>query len=375
MAYKDKILQKLLTRKSENAFRTLTVREGLVDFFSNDYLGFARDKDLHERILSKEKEYALQVCNGSTGSRLLSGNSKLAEEIEKQLAIFLEVERTLIFNSGYNANVGVLSALPQKGDTILYDELIHASLKDGARLSFADRMSFRHNDLEDLERKIKKASGDIFVVVESIYSMDGDQAPLKELVRIAKQYNACVIVDEAHSTGTCGPQGKGLVIAENLKDGVDIRIHTFGKAMGIHGACVAGSAVLIDYLINFSRPFIYTTAFAPHAFFSVQAAFEKLQQSENVIAALNKNIRLLSDGLSKHEGYIASTSSIHVLKTGGNDLVKQLAQSIQEQGFDVRPILSPTVKKGEERLRVCVHAFNTEKQISDLLTCVKTHLV
>ena len=375
MSYKDKIAQKLQARKSENAFRTLTVREGLIDFFSNDYIGFARDKELHARIQQKEKAYALEVCNGSTGSRLLSGSSRLSAEVEEQLAAFLQVERALLFNSGYNANVGVLSALPQKGDTILYDELIHASLKDGARLSFADRISFRHNDLEDFGRKIKKAKGDIFVVVESIYSMDGDQAPLRELVAIAKQYDACIIVDEAHSTGTCGPQGRGLVIAAGLQNDIDIRIHTFGKAMGIHGACVAASGMLIDYLINFSRPFIYTTAFAPHAFFSVQAAFEKLQESESAIAALNRNIQLLSDGLSQHACYILSTSSIHVLKAGGNDLVKQLAQTIQQQGFDVRPILSPTVKKGEERVRFCVHAFNTEKQISDLLACVNTHLI
>ncbi len=374
MSYKDKISQKLLARKAENALRTLTIREGLIDFFSNDYIGFARNKTLHEAIQNKEKAYAPQVCNGSTGSRLLSGNSRLAEEVESYLAEFLQTERTLLFNSGYNANVGVLSALPQKGDTILYDELIHASLKDGARLSFADRLSFRHNDVQDLERKIAKAKGDIFVVAESIYSMDGDEAPLHDIVRIAKQYNACVIIDEAHATGTCGPQGRGLVIEQNVQNDIDIRVHTFGKAMGIHGACVAGSAELIEYLINFSRPFIYTTAFAPHAFFSVYAAFEQLRQSEETIAALHKNIQLLTAGLAKHACYIPSTSAIHVLKIGGNDLVKELAKAIQQNGFDVRPILSPTVKKGEERLRFCIHAFNTEQQIADLLTCIENHL-
>jgi 8-amino-7-oxononanoate synthase len=375
MSYKDTISKKLAARKSENAFRTLSVREGLVDFFSNDYIGFARNKELQKEIHSKELNYNLEVCNGSTGSRLLSGNSALAESVEQYLAHFFRVESTLLFNSGYAANLGVLSALPQKGDTILYDELIHASLKDGARLSFADRISFRHNDLEDFERKIKKSKGDIFVVLESIYSMDGDQALLKDIIRISKQYNACLIVDEAHSTGTCGPIGQGLVLAENVADDIDIRIHTFGKAMGIHGACVAGSKELIDYLINFSRPFIYTTAFSPHSFFSVQAAFEKLEQSASIIKTLNKNIELLSAGLNAFEGYTASSSPIHVLKIGGTDKVKQLATAIQNAGFDVRPILSPTVKKGEERLRFCVHAFNTERQISDLIACVKIYLM
>lgn len=374
MAYRDKILQKLEDRKSENSFRALVVRNGLVDFFSNDYLGFARDKELHRAILDKSASYNLDVPNGSTGSRLLSGNSNLAEEVERYLAGFFQVEKTLLFNSGYNANVGVLSSLPQKGDTILYDELIHASLKDGARLSFADRISFRHNDLDDFEKKIKRAKGNIFVVLESIYSMDGDQVLLKEIVQLSKQFDACIIVDEAHSTGTCGDHGQGLVLAENLQNDVDIRIHTFGKAMGIHGACVAGEKILIDYLINFSRSFIYTTAFSPHAFFSVQAAFEKLYHSQSIINTLDKNIRLFSEGLKEYDAYIPSTSSIQVLKLGGNDRVKNLALNIQQQGFDVRPILSPTVKKGEERLRFCIHAFNTEAQVNDLLHCIKKNL-
>ncbi|HSY61219.1 MAG TPA: pyridoxal phosphate-dependent aminotransferase family protein [Cytophaga sp.] len=374
MSYKENISKKLTARKSENAFRTLNVREGLVDFFSNDYIGFARNKELQKEIHSKEVHYNLEVCNGSTGSRLLSGNSALAESVEQYLARFFKVESTLLFNSGYAANLGVLSALPQKGDTILYDELIHASLKDGARLSFADRIPFRHNDLEDFERKIKKSKGDIFVILESIYSMDGDQALLKDIIRISKQYNACIIVDEAHSTGTCGPIGQGLVLAENVADDIDIRIHTFGKAMGIHGACVAGSRELIDYLINFSRPFIYTTAFSPHSFFSVQAAFEKLEKSASIIEALNKNIQLLSAGLNAFDGYTVSHSPIHVLKVGDTNNVKQLATVIQNTGFDVRPILSPTVKKGEERLRFCVHAFNTKIQIEELVSALRKNV-
>jgi 8-amino-7-oxononanoate synthase len=374
MSYKDKILQKLEARKLENAFRTLTVREGMVDFFSNDYIGFARSQELKKAIQQKEQNYSVAVCNGSTGSRLLSGNSKLAESVELFLADFFKVERTLLFNSGYSANVGVLSALPQKGDTILYDELIHASLKDGARLSFADRISFRHNDLEDFERKIKKANGDIFVVLESIYSMDGDQALLTEIIQLSKKYNACVIVDEAHSTGTCGLIGQGLVLSENLNDDVDIRIHTFGKAMGIHGACVAGSSILIDYLINFSRPFIYTTAFSPHSFLSVQAAFERLKASATTIDILKNNIQGVSDNLRQYDGYIPSNSPIQVLKIGGTDRVKQLATAIQQDGFDVRPILSPTVKKGEERLRFCIHSFNTAEQIDALLASIKKNI-
>ena len=371
MSYKDKLLQKLDARIKDNSLRKLKRSEGLIDFFSNDYIGFAREKELYQNIKCAEENISKKLLNGSTGSRLLSGNSKLAEDTEEQLALFFQTESALIFNSGYNANVGVLSSIPQKGDTILYDELIHASIKDGARLSFADRISFRHNDVEDLERKIQKAKGDIFVVIESIYSMDGDQAPIKEIAAICKQYAVCLIVDEAHSTGTVGAEGKGLIIAEGLQHDVDIRVHTFGKAMGIHGACVTGSKVLTDYLVNFSRAFIYTTAFSPHSFISVQEAFKYLQQHPERICDLQRKVSIFQSYFKEHENYILSNSPIQVIKTEGNNRVKYIAEQIQQSGFDVRPILSPTVKKGEERIRFCLHTFNSEKEIHDLAAITK----
>jgi 8-amino-7-oxononanoate synthase len=374
MSYLDKIFKKNQDRKKDNSFRSLIVKKGLIDFFSNDYLGFARSKELQQDIHAKEVAANLAVCNGSTGSRLLSGNSSLAESVERYLALFFNTEAALIFNSGYAANVGVLSALAQKGDTILYDELIHASLKDGARISFADRISFKHNNLEDFEYKIQKAKGDVFVVVESIYSMDGDKSPLKEICAIAKKYNACVIVDEAHSTGIYGLNGQGLVCEEHLSDQVDLRIHTFGKAMGIHGACVVGSKTMIEYLINFSRSFIYTTAFSPHSFFSIQAAFERVQHSTEIMNTLHHSIQQISTGLKSYEGYIASSSPIQVLKFSDTETVKRVAAFLQAGGFDVRPILSPTVRKGEERLRICVHAFNTDTQIKSLLETLQKNL-
>jgi 8-amino-7-oxononanoate synthase len=180
------------------------------------------------------------AASGSTGSRLLSGNSELAMKLEAKLAATFRSQATLLFNSGYAANLAVLSSIPQKDDTIIYDELSHASIKDGARLSLAKKYSFRHNDMSDLERKISRSTGRVYVVVESVYSMDGDSCPLRELTQLSKKLGFTIILDEAHTTGVSGPRGSGVSVEFDLHDQIDIRIYTFGKAMGACGACVAG---------------------------------------------------------------------------------------------------------------------------------------
>jgi len=267
---------RLLAREQEDRLRKLSVQENLIDFCSNDYLGLARSQELAQAI--SQKTGTIQpLRNGASGSRLLSGNNSYTEEVESKLAQIFKSEAALIFNSGYAANQAILSSVPQRGDTIFYDELAHACIKDGARLSMASRFSFHHNDLNDLERKIKKAKGKIFIAVESIYSMDGDQCPLAGLVTLSKKYNAFIILDEAHSTGVFGDEGNGLAVSGNFHEEIAMRIYTFGKAMGVHGACVAGSKKLINYLINFARPFIYTTALPLHAIVSIDCAFEFLK--------------------------------------------------------------------------------------------------
>ncbi len=369
----SKLQQKLLDRAENNCLRNLTVSKGMVDFFSNDYLGMARSVELAESIRT-ECELQKGNCNGSSGSRLLSGNTEYVLKVEEELAILLRAEKALIMNSGYNANVSLLSSIPQKGDTILYDELIHASLKDGYRLSFASRFPFRHNDLNDLETKLKKSKGDIFVVLESVYSMDGDVAPLKQMVELCETYGAHIILDEAHSTGVRGENGNGLACELGIEQKIFARVYTFGKGMGIHGACVAGSKILIDYLINFARPFIYTTALPIHSIASIKCAFDfikkrpekKLSLSSN-IAEFKKNIptSLLISG-----DYIQSESPIQVFKVSGNTAVKKMAAALQMKKIDVRPILSPTVKEGEERLRICLHEYNTKEEIELLCQSV-----
>ena len=244
MKHLDSILQaRLAATNSKGSLRSLKIMDpALIDFTSNDYLGLARSKSLFEETQSRLQLLSIH-SNGATGSRLLSGNSLLVEETEAELARLFRCEETLIFNSGYVANLAVLATLPQRNDTILYDEYAHACMKDGTRLSAAKHWPFRHNDLVDLESKIKKATGNIFIAVESIYSMDGDECPLAQLVELTDRYGATLILDEAHSTGNLGPNGAGVAIAQELAHRIGVRIYTFGKAMRAHGACVAGSAL------------------------------------------------------------------------------------------------------------------------------------
>ncbi|HEX8039786.1 MAG TPA: aminotransferase class I/II-fold pyridoxal phosphate-dependent enzyme, partial [Chryseosolibacter sp.] len=291
----DRFLEKKIAeRKEQGLLRTLSVNKAAADFVSNDYLGLARSKELSALIDARHRE--LGVHNGSSGSRLLSGNTTYAGQVEAKLSRLFKSESSLIFNSGYSANLAVLSAIPQKGDTILYDVLAHTSIKDGARLSLAARHSFRHNDLADLESKLRSSTGKRFIAVESIYSMDGDECPLKELNDLAHKYEAAIILDEAHSTGVRGPQGAGVSVEQNLHHEIFARIYTFGKGMGVHGACVAGSGTLIEYLVNFARPFIYTTALPQHGIVSIDCAFEYLAAHMGLQKKLKERIDLYRSG-------------------------------------------------------------------------------
>lgn len=368
-----KLLEKLEERKKAGNLRTLTSSKGLVDFFSNDYLGLAKSPELYQAIEAELKQLSGNI-NGSTGSRLLSGNNDYVIATEKKLATLFQAEKALIFNSGYSANTSLLSSVPQKDDTIIYDELIHASLKEGARLSFAKRFSFRHNDLNDLELKIKKATGDCFVVVESVYSMDGDFCPLEKIIALCERYNAHLILDEAHSTGIWGEKGTGFACARQLQHKIFARVYTFGKAMGIHGACIAGSSLLIDYLINFARPFIYTTALPPHGLASINAAFDHVAKDKGISKVLMEKIDYFKSEYKKNVGERLvlgeSESPIQVIRISGNDRARSLASHLIKNGFDVRPILSPTVKEGEERLRICLHVYNSEEEINKLVETI-----
>lgn len=371
MRIEQKLKDKLRQRETDGSLRSLSVpRAGMIDFCSNDYLGLSRSEALHLEIQQKYEQLRL-TSNGATGSRLISGNSLYYNELEIWLATIFQSEKCLVFNSGYAANTAILSAIPQRGDTILYDEYIHASLKEGARLSFASRFAFRHNDLEDLEKKLQKATGDVFVVAESVYSMDGDFALLEDTILLCEKYGANLIWDEAHSTGVWGAGGSGIACASGLHERIFAQVYTFGKGPGVHGACIAGSQTLIDYLINFGRPFIYTTALPLHSLVSIWQSFVFQKNNPNLQTTLHQRIGYFLSVLDKfpelRQRFIASQSPIQALKIGGNAHTRHIANQLQTSGFDVRPILSPTVKAGEERLRICLHTYNTGEEMERLL--------
>lgn len=355
----------LAKRKAANAFRVLRPKGELEDFCSNDYLGLAKSGETFQST----------VVKGSGGSRLLAGNYPEIEELETYLAKFHQTEEALVFNSGYNANVGVFSSIPQKGDTIFYDELIHASIKEGVRLCFAKSYSFKHNDINDLKQKLKKSEGDVYVVVESVYSMDGNSSPIQELVQLKDEFDFCLVVDEAHSIGVFGENGVGLVQSLGLAQEVDIRIATFGKAIGAHGAAVLCNSIVKDFLINFSRSFIYTTALPPYSIQSVLSSYMML--NNNILTQELRTKIDLFKSKSKElelEGVIGSDSSIQCVLVSGNENVKRVSVCLVEAGFDVRPVMSPTVQLGQERLRICLHVFNSDEQIISLIKNLKVEI-
>lgn len=359
----ESLSEALKKRAEQDLLRKLTLVNKRIDFTSNDYLGFARSPVLSQSIEDKMRGIAGRV--GSGGSRLLSGNSSEAESLETFLAVFHRAPAALLFNSGYDANLGLFSSIAAKGDTILYDELVHASIHDGIRLSRGDSFLFRHNDLTHLEERLKISAGNIFVAVESVYSMDGDCAPLKEIVDLCDKYHANLIVDEAHATGVFG---RGLVQNLILENRVFARVHTFGKALGCHGAVVLGSVILKNYLINYARSFIYTTALPLHNLISIECAYHLLAESRDVQDKLHENIAYFWAKINDEGKYqwLDSVSAIQSMIVPGNNEVRHVCKKLQDAGMDVRPILSPTVPKGKERIRVCLHSYNTKEEI-DLL--------
>lgn len=374
--------QRLKKRFSENSFRTLRPADFTkADFSSNDYLGFARSPELAElcksaweRNVSKGETRFI----GSGGSRLLSGDSSYAHYLEEVIAEFFRSESSLIFNSGYTANLSLFSALPSRSGTVLYDDLIHASVRDGIRMSGCRAWSYRHNDLHHLEELLERSSSEKWVVAESIYSMDGDSPDLRALADLCGKYNAALIVDEAHSGGIRGVNGSGMCSDLGIEDRVFARLFTFGKAFGVHGAAVCGGHTLVNYLINFARPFIYSTALPVHDLTAIRASLRFSEEANERRADLNRLVDYFRFTVARTElktRLIPSDTPIQGIVIPGNHEVRRVAEVCQAKGIDARPVLSPTVRTGSERLRIILHSYNTTKEIDRLITAVSSALV
>lgn len=331
----QELKERLNHRISRGIYRTLSLGKEIVDFASNDYLGFARSKELLENI---KNAIALVSQVGSTGSRLLTGNTTESEHLEEEIAHFHHAQAGLLFPTGYTANLALLSAIARREDTILYDKQAHASLRDGIVLSRAKNHAFHHNDCHHLFELLKKTHKPAMVCIESLYSTDGSLAPLKEIVSLCEQFHAKLIVDEAHATGVFG---KGLTVQAGVENQIFARIHTFGKALGVQGAIVLGSPLLREYLINFARPFIYSTAPSLIHLASIRCAYALLEKANTSISRLQALC-----------AFAGMKTAIQAIKATN---VKKLSQELLKRGFDVRPLVYPTVPEGEECLRLTLH--------------------
>ncbi len=380
MKLPQNLAAKLELRKQNNALRILPSTNNLVDFSSNDYIGFSKSNRIFENTHQYLKNNAI-VQNGATGSRLLSGNHSLYAVAETSIAQFHQAETALLFNSGYDANVGFFSSVPQKNDFILYDELCHASIRDGIQLSYAKAYKFQHNDLEDLERIILNSKANlqdantIYIVTESVFSMDGDTPNLVDLVQLCQKYDCLLVLDEAHALGVIGEKGQGLTQELQLQELIFARIMTFGKGLGCHGAAILGAPELKMYLVNFARSFIYTTGLAPHAVATIYMAYQELELQNTAVQKLKDNINHFNqekNRLGLKALFVRSKSAIQSAIIPGNEMVKNIAQQLQNKGFDVKAILSPTVPEGQERLRFCLHSYNSKEEISEVLGLLST---
>jgi len=368
------LAQRLEEQKQRKAYRQLhTKTPGVIDFSSNDSLGLAQRPDLW-----KKKNQFLELSQntyygGATGSRLLSGNLALHEYTESQLQQHYQVPAALLFNHGYTANIGLLSSVAKSQDIILYDQEVHASWHDGCRLSRAMSYGFSHNNCEHLEKrliKFHKQAHEIFVVVESLYSMSGEKAPLEELCELCQYYNAHFIVDEAHSTGVYGPYGEGLIVELGLTKQVFARIHTFGKALGCFGAVIVGSIQLKQYLINHARSLIYATALPPDVLSTIIIHHDAIKHPHERLDLRNIidyfiTQRQMTDSIiqTDHIKFCLSFSHIQGLIVFDEELLNKLSEHFKIKGLNIRPIKSPTVPQRRQRLRVCLRSSHSQNDI------------
>lgn len=339
--------------------------QAMLSFCSNDYLGLANHPDLIEALKEGAERYGV----GGGASHLVNGHHLAHEQLEQALARFTGREAALLFSTGYLANVGVIAALMNRRDTVLMDKLNHASLIDGAQLSQAKFLRYRHNDMTHLGEQLSQAQGKALVVTDGVFSMDGDCAPLAEMAELAERHQAWVMVDDAHGFGTLGPQGRGLVAEAGLSSQqVPLVVGTLGKAFGTSGAFVAGDQATIDYLVQFARPYIYTTASSPAVAHATLKAIELVERADDARTNLRHRIDQLRTGLTEL-GYqlMPSHTPIQPILIGENQAALHLSAELEKRGLLVTAIRPPTVPEGTARLRVTLSATHSAEHVNTLL--------
>ena len=360
-ALEARVRERLSAWKSAGLLRAPQPPSG-IDFSSNDYLNLST----HPRVVERLAEAARRDGAGSTGSRLLRGDRQAFRDLERRFAGFKRTEGSLYFSSGYLANLAVLTTLTERGDVVFSDELNHASLIDGVRLSAARRVVFPHNDVAALARLLEEHAGDghQFVVVESLFSMDGDMAPLAEYAALCHAAGASLIVDEAHAVGIYGERGSGLIEAAGVDQDVCVSVNTAGKAIGVSGAFVAGPQWAIDYLVQRARPFVFSTAAPPPLAAAIDASLDVIEREPErrarvITRAAHLRRRLAEAGVAATPGI----SQIIPVVIGDNEQAVAIAAGLQAAGFDVRAIRPPSVPVGTARLRISVNAGLSEATI------------
>lgn len=357
-----------LQRKAR--LRSLSPQRG-VDFTSNDFLALSGAPRLKEAIVAAMER---GVPAGAGGSRLLRGNHPEHEALETEAAGFFGADRVLYFGSGYAANSALFSTLPQRDDLIVYDTLIHASAHEGISASKAAGVSVSHNDANAFDEAIRNwrkdgGRGRPWIAVESLYSMDGDKAPLAELVDVADRHEGFLVIDEAHATGVFGAGGRGLAAGLEGRENV-LALHTCGKALGVSGALLAVPGVLADYLVNRARAFIYSTAPSPLMAAGVREALQMVEEEPERREALERLVALVGEGLARGFGVEPSRSQIQPLLIGDNARAVRIAEILQAEGFDIRAIRPPTVPEGTARLRLSITLNVDPQQIASMLDCL-----
>lgn len=374
-AWQGELEEELAALSSRGLRRHMEPAAG-VDFTSNDYLGFGRDAELARAVAGRVGAAAARSPAElfAPASRLLRGDTALHRELEARLAAFKGTEAALLLPSGYQANVALLTAMLGPADRVLSDERNHASLIDGLRLAGCRREVVPHLDLAAYERALGAAApaGRTVVVVESIFSMDGDRAPLDRLAGLCERHGALLVVDDAHAAGLFGTaRGSGLIEELGLERRVAASVTTLGKALAVSGACIAGSRTLIDWIVNRARPFVFSTAVSPMVLHALAASLDHLALHRERGAVARRRAALLRRRLAEHGVDAAGGDGpIVPVVLGANERALAVAAAVRTEGFDVRAVRPPTVPRGTARLRISVHADHTEAQVVALAAAV-----